>query len=308
MRLAIRLAAGSLVVGALSMLPACSRSEDDRVTSGASGATSQAQAAQSSLAAAQAAHDQHVHNAMTDEAGAAPMGMPADSAAAAPMGMPAGSATGAAMAPAAPSGMARLLGRPPAMNAPPAIGALPTAMGAPHIYHLGADGFFADQSPAIGFTPEQQTKLAAIKEKATSAYATVQRKIDQAEQDLWLLTSVEKPDGAKIDAKVADLGRLTGQQRIDYIRSIGEAVGVLTDAQRKAVVAQAPVSMPPGATPAPMAPGMPMASAAPPMGGMAKGKDMGMGMKPPSGSMAAPPDAGMPGMAAPTAAPAMGHM
>jgi hypothetical protein len=307
MSLDLRFTLAAFVASALTTLPACSKSEDDAIPNPVT-SQAQAQAAQSSLAAAQSAHSQHVHAdepmpdsgggavrmAMPDnDGGAAPMAMPAASAADAPMNMP------GASSPAA-TGMARLLGQPPAMG-PGAGGGLPAAMGAPHLYHLGAETFFIDQAAAVGATPDQQSKLTAIKEKALLAYTTAQRKVDQAEQDLWALTSAERPDGAKIEATIVEIGRLQGKQRMEYVRGIGEAVSVLTDAQRKAVVAQSPApmqsgAMPSAATPPPMKPGMKMGEPSPSSGGMGMGppKGMGMGgMKPPNaGSMGSMADGG----------------
>ncbi|MBC7061353.1 hypothetical protein G6O49_23520, partial [Salmonella enterica subsp. enterica serovar Enteritidis] len=88
---------------------------------------------------------------------------------------------------------------------------LPAAIGAPHIYHLAADTFFLDQATALGLTAEQQKKLTALKESAGVAYATTQRKIDQKEQDLWVISSSEAPDVAKIETKIGEIARLTGQ-------------------------------------------------------------------------------------------------
>ena len=74
-------------------------------------------------------------------------------------------------------GRMRLMGQPPAMNT---AGGLPPALGAPHLYHIGAEGFFLEQGSAIGLTPEQQATLSAIKEKADLAYTATQRKVDDA--------------------------------------------------------------------------------------------------------------------------------
>lgn len=201
-----------------------------------------------------------------------------------------------------PSGMARMLGQPPMPSGSSAAGGLPSAVGAPHIYHLGADTFFVDQANAIGLTSEQQTRLVALKANAAAAFATSQRKIDQGERDLWVLSSSETPDIAKIETKVGEISRLSGQQRIDFIRAVGVAVGVLSDAQRKAVASRempmqpGAMALPPGASgmnmgAAPSSSGMPTM----PMGAPTK---MPKGMK--MGGMGGMGDAGSSG--------GMGHM
>ena len=86
-----------------------------------------------------------------------------------------------------------------------AAGGLPAAIGAPHIYHLGADTFFLDRASAIGLTSEQQMRLSALRENAALTYATTQRKIDQGEQDLWVLSSSEAPEIAKIEGVQREL-------------------------------------------------------------------------------------------------------
>jgi hypothetical protein len=256
-----------LFVGTLAVLNGCSSPDADAKAASASTTTSvqgQAQAAQSALAAARSANDQHIHDGTTaSDAGgpaasnpAMPAGGSADTGDP-PMNMK-GSSGGAS------TGMSRMLGQPPMMGAPAPKSDLPAALGAPHIYHIGAETFFVDQASAIGLTSQQQSKLAALKESATLSYATTQRKIDQAEQDLWVLTSAEKPDSGKIEAKIGEITRLGGQQRMDFLRTVGEAVAVLNDVQRKAVVSQS----------GPMQPGSPAGGS----GSMnSSGSGMGMG-------------------------------
>lgn len=197
-----RLLASALsVASSLAMLVGCSKA-DDGDPAAASTPTGQAQAVQSAIASARAAPDQ-------------------------------GAAAGAP-----PTGMAQILGQPPMANGPSVAESLPPAPGSPHIYHLGRDTFFLDQASAIGLTREQQQRLAALKEGAAIAYENTQRKIDRGEQDLWVLTSSAAPDLAKIERRIGEIARLGGQQRIDFIRAVGLAVGVLSDAQRKAVASQ----------------------------------------------------------------------
>lgn len=188
------------------------------------------------------------------------------SAAAAPAATP-------AAAPAADSSMARLLGVPPA----PASTSEPLPAGvAPHLYHQGAVAFFLDHEELL-LTAAQRTKLEAIRATAMLGHATTQRKIDQGEQDLWSLTSADRPDANRIEAKLTELARLSTQQRMDYIRAIGQAVAQLPEAQQKMLA---------------MAPIMPAATAAPPASGSMSGMP-GMPMEPPQGMPMKPPQ-GMP--------------
>jgi Spy/CpxP family protein refolding chaperone len=114
--------------------------------------------------------------------------------------------------------------------------ALPGLPGTSHLYHVGATGFFLDYATAIKLTVDQQTALNEIKEKATGDLAAAQRQIDQAEQELWMLTSSEQPDSMTLEMKVRDIDSLKGDQRIAFIRSVGEAARVLTDGQRSALL------------------------------------------------------------------------
>lgn len=140
--------------------------------------------------------------------------------------------------------------------------ALPGFPGASHLYHIGATGFFLDHPQHIALTVEQQAALNNAKERTLLAKSTADRAIEQAEQELWTLTAADQPDAAKIQAKVAEIGKLTGDARLAFIRAVGEASKLLSDDQRKSLTGFAPP-----------APANPMAApgAAMPAGGM---KDM----------------------------------
>lgn len=201
----------------------------------------------------------------------------------------------AAVTPRTPTAMARMLGLPPTTMQASAGARAPGSMGAAHIYHLAADSFFLGQPTAVGLTSEQQTRLSVLREDAAVAYATTQRKIDQGEQDLWVLVSSEVLDLKKIEANLAATARLMVQQRLDYLRSVEAAVGVLSHAQHRAVVSQGPPAqatpMPPAAGASGMSP--PVTAAAP--GGMEMG-----------GPAPASPAAMAPGSGMPSPAPGMG--
>lgn len=113
---------------------------------------------------------------------------------------------------------------------------LPGFPGAAHIYHVGATAFFLDSSAAIKLTAAQQAALKGIKEESIGDMAAAQRQIDQAEQELWMLTASDRPDSMTLETKVREIERLKGDQRIAFIRSVGEAAHVLTDDQRAALL------------------------------------------------------------------------
>ncbi|MFA5937721.1 MAG: hypothetical protein WC809_00070 [Sinimarinibacterium sp.] len=136
---------------------------------------------------------------------------------------------GGASSPAGASGMS---GMPP--------NALPGFPGASHLYHVGADGFFLNHSQHIQLSTDQQMRLGRIREKALLDRATAQRKIEEAEQQLYVLTGSDQPDSRKIEAQARAIEELRVQRRLDYIRAVGEAAQALTDEQRRAVLGTAP--------------------------------------------------------------------
>lgn len=135
----------------------------------------------------------------------------------------------------------------------PATMAMPSALpgfpGASHIYHIGATGFFLDHSEHITLTLEQQTALSQKKEQALLQQADFQRKTEQAEQELWVLTAADQPDAMAIDKKVQEIAKLQGDQRVAFIRACGEAAKVLTDEQRRQLTGMLPPAPTPAAQP-----------------------------------------------------------
>lgn len=114
--------------------------------------------------------------------------------------------------------------------------ALPGFPGAPGIYHFGATDFFLDYAALIGLSSEQQAELNRIEERSIGDLRTAQLRIDQAEQTLWALTGSDRPDAMTIERKVSEIEALKADQRIAFIRSVGEAARILTDEQRSALV------------------------------------------------------------------------
>lgn len=135
--------------------------------------------------------------------------------------------------------------------------ALPGFPGASHLYHIGGTGFFLDHPQHITLTTEQQAALNKAKEQALLAKSTADRAIEQAEQGIWTLTAADQPEAAKIEAKLREVEKLRADERLAFIRAVGDASKILTDEQRKILTGFAPpaASIPAAA---PMAAGMKM--------------------------------------------------
>lgn len=132
-------------------------------------------------------------------------------------------------------GMSRgmmMMGKMKSMGSMNTQSSLPGFPGASHIYHIGADGFFLNHGQHISLTDTQQKLLNKIKEETLLNQAELDRKIESAEQDSWVLTSSDQPDGKKIKAKIDEIATLQAQQRMSFIQAVGKAAGVLTDQQR----------------------------------------------------------------------------
>jgi Spy/CpxP family protein refolding chaperone len=137
-----------------------------------------------------------------------------------------------------------MMGMNPAMQSDSMAGmempsALPGFPGASHLYHIGQTGFFLDHPEHITLTDQQQKKLNTIKESSLLATSTSERKIAEAEQELWVLTAADQPDISKIEAKAKEIASLTVNNRIEFIRAVGNAAEILTEDQRQALVGTA---------------------------------------------------------------------
>ncbi len=108
---------------------------------------------------------------------------------------------------------------------------LPGFPGVSHIYHMGSSGFFLDHSDHIRLTIQQKTKLNQVKERATLDNAAQDRKAQQLEQDLWVLTSSDQPDIKKVDEKIRAIERLKGNMRLAFIQAVGKAAKILSSEQ-----------------------------------------------------------------------------
>ena len=138
----------------------------------------------------------------------------------------AGSSPMSAMPPAA-GGMAN-------MSAPSS--AMPGQAGASHLYHIGSDGFFLNHSQHISLTADQKMTLNRLKEKAMLDNASEQRRIEQSEQELYSLTGVDQLDASRVQAKVNEIEKLRGEQRMNFIRAVSDASNVLTHDQHLALL------------------------------------------------------------------------
>ena len=161
------------------------------------------------------------------------------------------------------TGMMGMMNQMMGMNAMPAASpgmapsvpqsALPGFPGVSHLYHIGSTGFFLDHAEHISLTTDQQTALNKTKEQALAAKIGADRQIEQAEQEMATLTSADNPDSAKIEAKVRDIEKLRSNERLAFIRAVGEAANLLTDDQRKTLTGAMQSAVPsPSATMAPM--------------------------------------------------------
>jgi hypothetical protein len=113
---------------------------------------------------------------------------------------------------------------------------LPGFPGASHLYHVGSTDFFLDHASMIALNAEQKRRLGQVREQSQMEGATFDRRILQAEQELWKLTAADEPDAAAIEAKVREIETLRGDKRLAFIRAVGSAAEVLTPAQQQKVL------------------------------------------------------------------------
>lgn len=82
-----------------------------------------------------------------------------------------------------------------------------------------------------------------------------------------MLTAADQPDAAQIEAKIRALEKLRGDERLAFIRAVGEATKLLTNEQRQSLTGFTPPA-PAAPMPAPAAAPMAAPGAAMPPGGM----------------------------------------
>ncbi len=120
------------------------------------------------------------------------------------------------------------------MSAPPS--AMPGQPGTSHLYHVGSTGFFLNHSKHITLTPDQKLTLSRLKERAMLDRASAQRKIDQAEQELYTLTGADQLDTPRVQTKISEIERLRAEQRLSFVRTVAEAANALTHDQHQALM------------------------------------------------------------------------
>lgn len=114
--------------------------------------------------------------------------------------------------------------------------ALPGIPGVSRLYHVGATEFFLNHPEHITLTSKQLAALNRLKLKALLGKSTAQRKIDEAEQELWELTGTDEPDAVTIETKIQEIEKLRVDRRMAFIRAVGAAAKLLTDEQRQALL------------------------------------------------------------------------
>ena len=148
------------------------------------------------------------------------------------MGMPSGGNAG--MSSPAPN--------PPMAGMSGSSSAMPGQPGGSHILHIGSTGFFLNHGQHITLTADQKTKLNRLKEKAMLDQASEQRKIDQAEQEVYSLTGADQADTSKIQAKISEIEKRRSEQRMNFIHAVNEASNLLTPEQHQALMGTMPTS------------------------------------------------------------------
>ena len=120
------------------------------------------------------------------------------------------------------------------------LSTLPAIAGASFLYHVGATGFCLNLNPRIDLTADQEGELTQIKANALLFHSAFDRQIEIGEQELWLLTAVNSPSAIRITAKMREIERDRGDERIAFIRSVGEAGKVLTPVQQAQLLDNGP--------------------------------------------------------------------
>ncbi len=115
---------------------------------------------------------------------------------------------------------------------------LPGFPGASHLYHIGSTNFFLDHPQHITLSLEQQSRLGEIRMRALLERSDFNRKIQEAEEQVWLLTASDQPNSVNIEAKVRESEKLQGDFRLAFIKHVGEAAMLLSIEQRNALLGQ----------------------------------------------------------------------
>ena len=117
---------------------------------------------------------------------------------------------------------------------------LPGFPGVSHIYHVGATGFFLDHAEHLQLSDEQKVKLTAVQAKSQKQQDELQAKVEEAEKEVWTLTSSDSPKAGEIAAKIKASEALQTDKRIKFIGAVGEAASILTAEQRQQLLSPNP--------------------------------------------------------------------
>jgi len=96
---------------------------------------------------------------------------------------------------------------------------------------------------AVGTFVSVEPKAFAA-EQAALNQASANRKVQDAEQQLWKSTSADRPDAEEIETKVRQVEKLRADQRLAFIRSVSEAAKVLAEEQTTILLGTAASVMP----------------------------------------------------------------
>lgn len=121
------------------------------------------------------------------------------------------------------------------------LSVLPGFPGASHLYHIGSTNFFLDHPQHITLSLEQQNRLGEIQMNALMRRGDLNRKIQEVEEQIWILTASDQPNLSSIEAKIRESEKLQGDFRLAFIKDVGEAAKILTAEQRKALLGTLPV-------------------------------------------------------------------
>ena len=132
--------------------------------------------------------------------------------------------------------------------------ALPAFPGSAHLYHLGSRNFFLDAADALSLSSDQRGRLSVLSQTSTLDRAETRRRIEGAERHLWTLTAADAPDLGMIEADVREIERLRADDRLAFIRAVGDGAHLLTAAQRAMLISELRSSVDAGAPPADVIP------------------------------------------------------
>lgn len=133
------------------------------------------------------------------------------------------------------------MGQAASMGPGSILSVLPGFPGASHLYHIGSTNFFLDHPQHITLSLEQQNRLGEIQMNALMQRGDLNRKIQEVEEQIWILTASDQPNLSSIEAKIRESEKLQGDLRLVLIKDVGEATKVLTAEQRKALLGTLPV-------------------------------------------------------------------